>query len=253
MTVRTILRESYYFLFETLAKIKNYRCFYSKKNLKFEYKNLFYSKDLDIYEFRPQPPMWLWKLMHRKTVLSAYTNEEVLKKREKVSNDTLDLIEKYVKKGILFDIGANGGAFLNTAKKRGWKIEGNELSLDAIKLAKKNFGINLKFGYFTKLDLKKNFYDAIVMWNVLEHTHNPFKELKKAYEVLKSGGIVAILVPTKTKKELRSEYEAFHLFEFQKLGLEKMVEKAGFEKLYSQEGMGNKHHFTKVIYQKPKK
>lgn len=186
--------------------------------------------------------------MHSFTLLTMYRTKKVfsdLKHLEK----RLALLERYVSPGKLFDIGANGGGFLFVARKKGWHIEGNEISLSAVRWAKKYMGIKLHWGYFVNCKLKNESYDAIVMTNVLEHTHDPYKVLRKTYRALKPGGVTMVLIPIKDRKQIRKYYEPFHLFEFEKEGLYKMMDAIGFKKLYER-----KHpstiQTTMFIYQK---
>ncbi len=247
--MKELLKKTYVFIIESLANF-NFKARYCNERLVPFYKNLFYSPKCDIYEFRPQPIKFLWKWMHSFTLLSAYSNKEVFDQRCYGSEKTLDLIERFVPPGRIFDVGSNGGAFLYTARKRGWKVDGNEISLRAINWAKKNLGIKIMFGYFEDLRLKKNYYDAVVLWNVLEHTHDPLRVLKKVRSVLKQGGVVAIEVPVKNKDQLKKYYERFHLFEFQKKGLERMLSAVGFKPLYSWVGKPRDMNVMRVVYQK---
>lgn len=252
--VLRLLRKAFLGAYECLARVGTYRCLYSGKPLKHAYKNLFYSEACDCYQFRPQPPPWLWKAMHRWTLLSAYRSEESLESRKKEAEDLLDILEPLVKtKGKLFDVGANGGIFLDVARKRGWDVQGNELSLRAIAWAKQHLSLELHHEYFSNIRFKSDSFTMIVMWNVLEHTHNPQKELKVAYKALAPGGIIAIYVPAKTPEQIRKAYEPFHLFEFRKEGVQKLLTRTGFVKVKIREDRSDEINHLMLIYRKPAK
>ena len=140
---------------------------------------------------------------------------------------------------------------LVAARKRGWQIEGNDLSGKAIKFAKKEFNLNLYRKFFTNLKLRESYYNAITMQDSLEHTHNPHKILKIAYRSLKPGGIVLITIPIKTIRQLYKKYEMLHLFEFQKQGIRKLLLNNGFEKLIEKEYLNHRVNRLTLIYRKP--
>ena len=72
----------------------------------------------------------------------------------------------------ILDYGCGFGLFIDQAKKEGWHCSGYEINEECIKiLKKKNFSIDNKF--------KKNTYDAVTMWLVLEHIPRPNKLMKK--------------------------------------------------------------------------
>lgn len=88
----------------------------------------------------------------------------------------------------ILDFGTGYGLFLENAKKKGWACYANEVNEDCINhLRKRNIKIDNNF--------KKNFYDAITLWLVLEHVPYPNKLLRKIYKSLKRGGKLLINVP----------------------------------------------------------
>ena len=49
--------------------------------------------------------------------------------------------------------------------------------------------------YKNKTVIKKQKYDWITLWHVLEHTHNPKKTLKSLISLLNKNGLMAIAIP----------------------------------------------------------
>jgi len=162
-------------------------------------------------------------------LLSASTSEKKAQKRINVAHAQLEVIEKYVKVGKVYDLGAASGFFLKAAKDRGWEVYGNELSSVAIKQALERYDVDLECGFYEFLDVKKSEYDAIVMWNSLEHVFEPDTVIEKSYASLKDGGVIFIKVPAKTKQQLSSFYEREHFFEFNKNSLEILLKRKGFK------------------------
>lgn len=106
---------------------------------------------------------------------------------------TLVELEKYSKKGNLLDIGCATGVFLDMAKKNGWRSYGVEISKFASGYARKEFKLDVKTGDLLNIKFKNDFFDAITMWDLIEHVDSPSKMLSKIGKITKKGGIIFIL------------------------------------------------------------
>jgi SAM-dependent methyltransferase len=125
---------------------------------------------------------------------------------------------------------------LKQMENRGWKVEGVEISQEAVTMAKENYGYNLFLGDY--LSYKPSVkYDVICMFQTLEHLLNPKKILEKNFEELKNNGILVIEVPNyhgwdikfnKNKKELIYDLPR-HVNHFTPGFLKKELKKIGFE------------------------
>lgn len=100
-------------------------------------------------------------------------------------------LEKFVKAKKIFDVGAATGYFLDLAKLKGWQTNGNEISSYAAQVAQ-NKGHCVMAGDLTKINLTPESYDAVTMWDVLEHVQDPQENLNAVNKILVSGGILAI-------------------------------------------------------------
>ena len=88
----------------------------------------------------------------------------------------------------ILDYGCGFGQSLDVAKRFGWDCNAYEINEQCIKiLKKKKIKIDNNF--------KKNNYDAVTMWLVLEHIPSPNKLMKKIYNSLKKKGKLLINVP----------------------------------------------------------
>jgi SAM-dependent methyltransferase len=143
-----------------------------------------------------------------------------------------EAIERHVNVGAVYDVGAASGFFLKAARDRGWEIGGNEVSEKGIEWAKENYNMDLDYGFLEEINLPDNYYDAVVLWNTLEHTHNPYTTLEVCHRILKPGGVILIKVPNNhTANELNRHYESVHLFEFTHECLHGHLINMGFEGL----------------------
>jgi 2-polyprenyl-3-methyl-5-hydroxy-6-metoxy-1,4-benzoquinol methylase len=173
------------------------------------------------------------KHVNKDFLLSACSDKAKRDTRIKEAHDVqCATLEKYTAVGTVLDVGAASGFFMKAAKDRGWKIYGNEISWPAIAWAKTNYNIDIDYGFLEEIQLDDNFFDAVVLWNTLEHTFNPKTTLEICYKALKINGLILIKVPNnKTGSELNKHYERVHLFEFTDLCLSTNLNKIGFKKI----------------------
>ena len=161
-------------------------------------------------------------------VLSSQHNQESYNGRAAEAQEQLDVIESVLpNKGKLFDVACGHGAFIVEALKRGWEAYGNELSV-AASYWSDHYNLPIQTTFFDELDFDDESYDAVVMWNSLEHLHNPKEDLIKSYNMLKKGGVIFIRVPERNAENLNKYLEPFHRVEFNKINLRKILEDTGF-------------------------
>jgi len=170
----------------------------------------------------------------KNNMLTASRKKEVEKRRLGKAKIQIETINKYSKRGKVFDVAAAGGFFMKTAQDDGWIVDGNEISVASVNWAKQNYNLNIKNDYFEKLDLL-NDHDVVVFWNTLEHMHEPVKSLKKTYEILKDGGLIYIRVPNRNDNNFKKFVEKLHSFEFNPQNLDKLLNDNGFEKIFLKE------------------
>ena len=114
-----------------------------------------------------------------------------------IFDEKLDFLETKIKAQTrsIFDIGSGSGYFLLRAKEKGWAVDGVEPNLIAADHSRK-IGvpvINDFFGNMNIHTMKK--FNAINLFDVLEHIHNPIEVLENCYKLLKPKGIIVIEVP----------------------------------------------------------
>lgn len=136
--------------------------------------------------------------------------------------------------GRLLDVGCNEGRGLEIYKRNGFNPEGLELSERAAQNARiAGFIVHTKpFEEFQP----EEFFDVVILSNVIEHSLNPKEMLKNVRCVLKPKGHVWISCPN-SQSWLRSLFGPswinwhvpFHLFHFSKKTLEQLLQRSGFE------------------------
>lgn len=113
----------------------------------------------------------------------------------------------------LLDVGCANGDFPRFMARRGWDVEGVEVSSSTIPV--RDFPVYAQ--PFPKIPLDAPSYDAVTAWAVLEHVHNPKAYFHKAGRVLKPGGVFVFLVPnfiSIASRRLLREDVPRHLFFF---------------------------------------
>lgn len=94
----------------------------------------------------------------------------------------------------LLDVGAGSGAFLQAARARGLRVEGNEFSSAAIHLAREKYGIDLSPASIEQ-DSRSDCFDVITLWGIIEHAADPAALLRGALRLLKPGGLLFVYTP----------------------------------------------------------
>lgn len=114
---------------------------------------------------------------------------------------TLDDLKKI--KGKILDAGCGGGGFAKALKyyRNDSKLYGVDISAKAIKYARYDArGVIFGAGDLYKLPYKDNYFDAVVVEDVLEHLDHPQKALKEIGRVLKEGGVFSAFIPVEGSK-----------------------------------------------------
>lgn len=91
----------------------------------------------------------------------------------------------------LLDVGCHIGVLLEVAQERGWNATGVEPSEWASKVAK-GHGLQVLNTTLANARFAPNTFDAVTLWDVIEHLTDPAGDLKIAYNVLKPGGVIGI-------------------------------------------------------------
>lgn len=121
-----------------------------------------------------------------------------LYRRERFGMERVGIINRFIpdlgRPRRLLDVGCATGFFLEAAQAQGWHAYGIEANPFQAGFAKKN-GLNVQEGIVEELDLPLAFFDAITMFEVIEHVKYPMLALQKAFEALKPGGMLFLYTP----------------------------------------------------------
>jgi 2-polyprenyl-3-methyl-5-hydroxy-6-metoxy-1,4-benzoquinol methylase len=146
----------------------------------------------------------------------------------------LKKIAKYKRKGKLLEIGPATGFLLDEAQKQGWETYGVELSKWAVDFARRKFHLTVFNGVLKDAGFPCNYFDVIVMADLIEHLPDPRETLKEARNILKPTGILFITTPdidsflSKLFKARWWGIQQAHIYYFSRRTLSKLLDAAGF-------------------------
>jgi len=98
----------------------------------------------------------------------------------------------------VLDIGCGGGLFLSLLKQKGANVIGIELSDSRAQYAKTKHGLEIDKHPIENEFWQKgyaNHFDAVTLWDVIEHVNYPHQTLQSSANVLKQGGLLLIDTP----------------------------------------------------------
>lgn len=151
------------------------------------------------------------------------------------------------KEDVILDMGCGSGNILLSLSKRVKKAYGADISQKALDFIKKR-AINEKIKNIelvkispNKRALKDNYFDKVIMSEVIEHLENPDLIIKECYRVLKPNGILFVTTPNyrsfwpiletlsdifKMTPKMRGEQ---YISKFNKPKLKKILKKSDFK------------------------
>lgn len=134
------------------------------------------------------------------------------KRKSRDINTIFDLLSK--KSDIrLLDVGCSNGAFISIANSLGVKAEGIDPSEKAVQNGI-NKGLNIHAGFLEDLAFPDNTFDAITLYEVIEHASEPMSLLKECHRILKPNGILLVgtgNVDSWTRWIKRSKWDFFDM------------------------------------------
>ena len=147
-----------------------------------------------------------------------------------------ELEQQHRTKGRLLDVGCGIGTFLSLAREHGWEPSGIDPSKSGSAFAQEKYKLDVRCADIFEADFPSAYFDAIVLYHVLEHISdlNPF--LSELRRVLKpETGTLVIEVPNGESLQSRLQKADWpyvhphdHLYYFSAYSLPKLLRKHGF-------------------------
>ncbi|WP_205696647.1 class I SAM-dependent methyltransferase [Conexibacter sp. SYSU D00693] len=104
-------------------------------------------------------------------------------------------LERHQRPGDLLDLGCWVGFLLAEARDRGWDVKGVEPSDAASNYARETLGLDVVTDDLFTAPLPSGSFDAIVLGDVIEHLPRPAEALERFSELLRPGGVLAMMLP----------------------------------------------------------
>lgn len=141
--------------------------------------------------------------------------------------------------GRLLDVGCATGICVHAARDLGWEAEGIDVSAYAVTVGRERYGLPLHCSDVVTWRSDLAPYDAITMWDYLEHVPDPLRTLRAVYALLRPGGRLVLTIPDVASWPARAFRERWigykrdeHLVYFRRAHLRAFLRAAGFTPLF---------------------
>jgi SAM-dependent methyltransferase len=149
-----------------------------------------------------------------------------------------NLPHKNPSKKKLLDLGCGTGEFLFVIQNLGYEVYGVDFNGKAINIAKNHLGINNVYSddVLHFLEDKKEEYDVITAFEIIEHLNDPKKLIELVHQALKPGGYFALSLPNRERyfgridPKIESwDFPYQHLTRWNVESLKRFIKNHGFE------------------------
>lgn len=167
------------------------------------------------YAYRPYEDERKRPLKERiKGLMMEYIGDYPIKNKEKVLirwiarfsaliwENSVSVVVPYKRGGRVLDIGCGTGKLLDWLKRHGWQVYGVETSKKAAEYGN-SFGLNIFNGELIEAKFSSEFFDVVVINQVLEHLYDPKGTLREIHRILKRDGMLIVGVPNIDSYEAR--------------------------------------------------
>ena len=148
--------------------------------------------------------------------------------------------------GKLLDVGCASGSLLRSMRQRGWEVFGIEPAPDAAAKAAGVPGARIKCGVLEDGDFPSGTFDAVTLWSVLEHLHDPRRTLRIIRDILNPAGLLHLCLPNFDSLERRLFGPRWfgldmprHLYHFSPATIRRLLREAGFDVLELSQASGH--------------
>ena len=160
-------------------------------------------------------------------------------------------LRKYAKGNRILEIGCAYGFLLDYLRSDGWDVKGTEVSSLSGNYAKEILELDVRVCSLTDAGYASKSFDVVMLLDVLEHMHSPYRTLAEIRRILSPDGMLVVQCPyelyhweeileavIRGRKSGSIEPDAVpaHLYFFQPSTLEALLRKAGYRIIARQTG-----------------
>ena len=153
------------------------------------------------------------------------------------------LVKQIPPQGRVLDVGCGRGVILKTLADAGLETHGFEVNHDATKGLDSRIQARIAPS-LVEANYDAEYFDAIMIWHVLEHVSEPRTTLAEACRILRPGGVLVVAVPNASSWQAKITGPAWfhldpprHLFHFPLPALKQLLTSVGFQ-------CQRTHHFS---------
>ncbi|HET9162854.1 MAG TPA: class I SAM-dependent methyltransferase [Solirubrobacterales bacterium] len=150
----------------------------------------------------------------------------------------VERLSRVVSRGRLLDVGAAAGFFIDEARLRGWDVQGIDVSPDMSAWGREHLGLDIATGLFQQSNYPADSFDALTMWDYIEHSIDPTRDFAMAARVLRRDGALVLSTGDAASLVARLSGKRWHLltprhhnFFFTVDTLTRFLRESGFEVL----------------------
>jgi len=159
------------------------------------------------------------------------------------------IVQTVLKGGRILEVGCAAGFFLSAARDAGFEAHGIEVAQSILAHARDVLKLdNLHLGTLADYPAKPKSFDAVLMWDVIEHLADPGDNLLRARALLKEDGFLFLQtqdVDSMFRKVLGARWTHFkqleHVYHFSKKTLTTLLDRTGFEVVRFQKSGAGKY------------
>lgn len=160
------------------------------------------------------------------------------KMMEPVFRKGADLIERYIPRGRILDVGAGYGFFLALMQARGWKVTGVEVSPTGVRYGRDRWELPILLQPWENTSFQQGEFSVVTAFYAMEHLSDPLAFLREVHRILRPEGMVLLRYPHTTPiKDILSllriknhlYHLPFHLSDFSPQTMRRALTKAGFQ------------------------
>mgnify|MGYP001610889479 CR=1 FL=1 len=152
-----------------------------------------------------------------------------------VARQRIDMVKRYLKTGLLLEIGPGTGEVILAAEEEGFDVVAAENSKVFVNYLRSKTKASIYHGPFEDADFGKTKFDGILSFHVLEHLLNPTSHLQRTFEVTKPGGYLFLATPNASSWDRRlcqnrwTGYSMGHVNLFSISSIKHCLERAGWK------------------------
>jgi 2-polyprenyl-3-methyl-5-hydroxy-6-metoxy-1,4-benzoquinol methylase len=148
----------------------------------------------------------------------------------------LDDLQRYQPNGRLLDVGCGTGFFLDAARQRGFDVSGVDLSPVPAEYVQRRLGLNIAVGSLYNFAAPSMAYDAVTIFQTIEHDPQPALLCQELLRILRPGGTLMVTTPAAdgfVARVMGKRWFGYrnveHVSFFSRDSLRHALEQAGFE------------------------